>query len=252
MDEGHEGRVAVVTGGAGGIGRATALELARQGAAVVVADLDDAGAQETVAQVEALGRAASFVRTDVSSADELEALMTACVQAHGRLDVMFNNAGVASGAPLLEWTPEQYRKVVAVNQDGVFFGMQAAARAMRELGRGGVIINTGSVYGRLATCFASAYQATKAAVEVLTRVAALELAPLGIRVVNVAPGVVDTSMTDDYRRMGVIDAMARKHMGGALVQPEQVARVVALVASDAAAAINGTTVYADDGYSAFK
>ena len=252
MDEGHEGRVAVVTGGAGGIGRATALELARQGAAVVVADLDDAGAQETVAQVEALGRAASFVRTDVSSADELEALMTACVQAHGRLDVMFNNAGVASGAPLLEWPPEQYRKVVAVNQDGVFFGMQAAARAMRELGRGGVIINTGSVYGRLATCFASAYQATKAAVEVLTRVAALELAPLGIRVVNVAPGVVDTSMTDDYRRMGVIDAMARKHMGGALVQPEQVARVVALVASDAAAAINGTTVYADDGYSAFK
>ncbi len=252
MDEGHEGRVAVVTGGAGGIGRATALELARQGAAVVVADLDDAGAQETVAQVEALGRAASFVRTDVSSADELEALMTACVQAHGRLDVMFNNAGVASGAPLLEWTPEQYRKVVAVNQDGVFFGMQAAARAMRELGRGGVIINTGSVYGRLATRFASAYQATKAAVEVLTRVAALELAPLGIRVVNVAPGVVDTRMTDDYRRMGVIDAMARKHMGGALVQPEQVARVVALVASDAAAAINGTTVYADDGYSAFK
>jgi NAD(P)-dependent dehydrogenase (short-subunit alcohol dehydrogenase family) len=115
-----------------------------------------------------------------------------------------------------------------------------------------VIINTGSVFGEIASRYCIGYQATKAAVEVMTKVAAHELAPYGIRVVNVAPGVVDTAMTDDYRRAGLVDKMAKKHMRGALLQPEAVARVVAFLATDAASAVNGTTVFADDGYSAFK
>lgn len=246
------GRVAIVTGGSAGIGRATAFELATMGASVVVADLDGERGAETVRSLEAAGHTAIFRRTDVASPEQVALLVAHAVEALGRLDVMFNNAGVASGGPMLDWTPEQYDRVVAVNQNGVFYGMQAAARVMRDSGRGGVIINTGSIFGELASRNCIGYQATKAAVEVMTKVAAHELAPYGIRVVNVAPGVVDTAMTDDYRRAGLVEKMAGKHMRGALLRPEAVARVVAFLATDAASAINGTTVFADDGYSAFK
>jgi glucose 1-dehydrogenase len=246
------GRVAIVTGGVGGIGRATALELATMGASVVVADVDDEGGAETVRALEGAGHTAIYRHTDVASREQVAMLVAYAVDALGSLDVMFNNAGVASGGPMLDWTPEQYDRVVAVNQNGVFYGMQSAARVMRDSGRGGVIINTGSVFGAIASRHCIGYQATKAAVEVMTKVAANELAPYGIRVVNVAPGVVDTAMTDDYRRAGLVEKMAQKHMRGALLRPEAVARVVGFLATDAASAVNGTTVFADDGYSAFK
>jgi glucose 1-dehydrogenase len=245
-------RVAVVTGGGGGIGRATALELAALGAHVVVADLDDESAQRSAQAVKEAGGRAIACRVDVTSPDEHARLMAQALEAFGRIDVMVNNAGVAQGAALLDWTREMVERVTAVNQHGVLYGIQAAARAMQSAGRGGVIINVGSIYGELATQYCIGYQATKAAVEIITKVAALELAPHGIRVVNVAPGVVDTSMIEDYRRSGLVDRMAKKHMRGALVQPEQVARVIALLATDAASAVNGTTVFADDGFSAFK
>ena len=244
-------RVAVITGAAGGIGRAAALELARNGAHLVLADLADAPTSATLDAVERLGAKAIIQHTDVTFAAQQQALVDRCLETFGRLDVMFNNAGVADGGPLLEWTQERYERVIAVNQHGVFYGIQAAARVMQPAGRG-VIVNTGSVYGRLATRYAIGYQASKAAVEVMTKVAALELAPHGIRVVNVAPGVVDTPMVDGYRSAGIIDAMAAKQMRGALVRPEDIAKVVAFVASDAAACVNGTTVFADDGFSAFK
>jgi glucose 1-dehydrogenase len=246
------GRVAIVTGGASGIGRATALCLSRQGARVVVADLDEERGQQTAHAITTTGGEALFRRTDVVSPEQLESLVAHAVASYGRLDIMFNNAGIAAGGPVLEWTPAQYERVIAVNQHGVFYGIQAAGRAMRDSGRGGVIINTGSVYGRLASRYCVGYQASKAAVEVMTKGAALELAVYRIRVVNVAPGVVETPMVEDYRRVGVLDAMAKKHMSGALVQAEAVARVVAFLASDAASVINGTTVFADDGYSSFK
>jgi NAD(P)-dependent dehydrogenase (short-subunit alcohol dehydrogenase family) len=247
-----ENRSAIVTGGASGIGRASALALAEQGAHVVIADVDEAKSLETVAAVQALGGKSFFVRTDVSSAAEVDALVRTTVEALGTLDVMFNNAGIALGASLLDWTPEQYDRVIRINQHGVFFGIQAAARAMRDLGKGGVILNTGSIYGELATSKTVAYQAAKAAVEVMTKVSALELAPLGIRVVNVAPGVIDTPILDGYKKAGVIDVLAKKQMRGALLQPDAVANVVAFLATDAARGINGTTVFVDDGYSSFK
>lgn len=247
-----DSRVAIVTGGASGIGRAAALQLASQGARIVIADLDAEGGEETVRVIAQHGGAASFRRTDVAVAEEHTALVTHAIDRFGALDVLFNNAGIASSGPLLEWTPQQYERVIAVNQSSVFFGMQAAARHMRTAGRGGVIINTGSVFGQLATRHCIGYQAAKAAVEVMTKVAALELARYGIRVVNLAPGVVDTQMVDVYRKAGVIETMAQKQMRGALIQAEAVARVVGFLASDAASAVNGTTVFADDGYSAFK
>lgn len=245
-------KVAVVTGGGGGIGRATALELAALGARVVVADLDEGSATQCAQAVRVQGGQASAWRVDVTSPAEHARLMAHALETFGRIDVMVNNAGVAQGGALLDWTPEMVERVTAVNQHGVLYGIQAAARAMRDAGRGGVILNVGSIYGELATLYCVGYQATKAAVEIITKVAAHELAAHGIRVVNVAPGVVDTAMIADYRRSGLTERMAKKHMRGALVQPEQVARVIGLLATDAACAINGTTVYADDGFSAFK
>jgi glucose 1-dehydrogenase len=245
-------RVAVITGGGGGIGRATAIELTALGARVVVADLDESSAQQSAHAVVERGGEASACRVDVTSPDEHARLMAHALRTFGRVDVMVNNAGVAQGAALLDWTPEMVERVTAVNQHGVLYGMQAAARVMSEAGRGGVIINVGSIYGQLATLYCIAYQATKAAVEIMTKVAAHELASQRIRVVNVAPGVVDTNMIEDYRKSGLAPRMAKKHMRGELVQPEQVARVIALLATDAASAINGTTVFADDGFSAFK
>jgi glucose 1-dehydrogenase len=246
------GRVAIVTGAASGIGRAIAVRLATSGARVVVADLDEVGGQLTARAIETTSGEASFLRTDVTSHAALAALVAHAVKTFGRLDIMCNNAGIASGGPFLEWTPEQYERVIAVNQHGVFYGIQAAGRAMRDGGAGGVIINTGSVYGALASRYCAPYLASKASVEILTKAAALELAPYAIRVVNVAPGVVETAMSEDYRRLGVLDSMAKKHMRGALLQADAIARVVLFVATDAAAVINGTTVFADDGYSSFK
>lgn len=246
------GRVAIVTGASGGIGRAIAHQLAASGARVVAADLDEDGGRETAAAICAAPGEASFVRTDVTSPAQLTALVAHALTRYGRLDIMCNNAGIAAGGPFLEWTPEQYERVIAVNQHGVFYGIQAAGRAMRDGGRGGVIINTGSVFGRLASRDCAPYLASKAAVENMTKSAALELAPHAIRVVNVAPGVVETAMSDDYRRLGVLDVMAKKHMRKSLLSADAVARVVVFVATDAAALINGTTVFADDGYSSFK
>src|SRR5690348_15607673 len=146
-----EGRVAVITGGASGIGRAAALQFAEHGARVVIADLDVERSHETLRAVEQRGGQASFRRTDAALPEEHAALVAHTVEVFGQLDVLFNNAGVGAGGPMLEWTPEQYQRVIDVNQSGVFFGMQAAARHMRDAGRGGVIINTGSVFGELAT-----------------------------------------------------------------------------------------------------
>ncbi|GAB1263113.1 SDR family NAD(P)-dependent oxidoreductase [Aurantivibrio plasticivorans] len=246
------GKVAIVTGGVKGIGLASAIELAKKGANVVIADLDDSDADKAVLEITNLGVQSFFQKTDVTDPVQLTSLVKRCVESFGRLDIMFNNAGVAGGGKLLDWTPEEYRRVVSVNQDGVFYGIQAAARAMIKLGNGGVIINTGSIYGQLASLYSVGYNASKAAVENMTKSAALELAQYGIRVVNVAPGVTDTTMINEYRNAGLENAMAKKHLRRTLIKPEDVARVVAFLASDEAACVNGTTIYADDGFSVFK
>ena len=245
-------RVVVIMGAGSGIGRAAALRFAEQGARVVVGDISEAGCQQTVRLVEEQGGVAHHVVLDVARAAEVEVLVESAVDRYQRIDVMCNNAGLVDGAHVLDWTPAQYERVIAVNQHGVFYGIQASARAMRAQGRGGMIINTGSVHGVLAAKFVAPYQAAKAAVEIMTKVAARELAGDGIRVINVAPGVVDTPIIGPYRESGLLPAMSKKHMRAQLIRPEDVARLMVLLASDAANAVNGTTVYADDGYSAFK
>jgi glucose 1-dehydrogenase len=245
-------RVALVTGGASGIGRAACLRLATDGAKVVIADIDEVGGAETVRLITHSGGGAVFVRTDVSDMTQVQAAVGAAQARYGRLDIMFNNAGIATSARFLDCTPEDYHRTVRINQDGVFFGIQAAGRAMRDAGTRGVIINTGSVHGELGTVGAAAYQATKAAVRILTQAAATELAPFGIRVVAIAPGIVSTPLVEGAMRPHTAAAFAAKQLRGRMITAERVADVVCFLASDEADAINASTIFVDDGYVSFK
>lgn len=248
----NEKRVAVITGGASGIGRETSLVFARKGDRVVVADFNEAGGKETVAMIEKNGGEATFIQVDVSKYESVEALVEQTVEQYGRIDVMFNNAGIGQPTPVaaLDWNT--YHRIINVNQHGVAHGIVAASKKMRELGSKGVIINTASVFGFLASPGTFAYHATKGAVIMMSKSAALELAQYDIRVVAVAPGAVDTPIIQGYKNQGMADEMARKVMGGQLTQPETVAKTVYLVSLEDAEAINGSVVMADQGYASFK
>ncbi|MBT2762516.1 SDR family oxidoreductase [Paenibacillus sp. ISL-20] len=247
-----EQRVAVITGGASGIGRQVSLKFARKGDRVVVADYNETAGQETVDMIKKEGGEATFVQVDVSKQESVEALVDKAVEFYGRIDVMHNNAGIGGAGPVLEQNMDLYHRTINVNQHGVAYGIIAAGRKMKELGIKGVIINTASVFGFLASPGTFAYHATKGAVIMMSKSAALELAPYGIRVVAVAPGVVDTPIIQGYKDSGMLDSMRAKVMGGELTQPEVVADTVYLVSLDEAAAITGSVVMADQGYASFK
>ncbi|MBX4146642.1 MULTISPECIES: SDR family NAD(P)-dependent oxidoreductase [Paenibacillus] len=247
-----EQRVAVITGGASGIGRQVSLKFARKGDRVVVADYNEAAGQETVEWIKKEGGEATFVQVDVSKQESVEALVDKAVELYGRIDVMHNNAGIGGAGPVLEQNMDLYHRTINVNQHGVAYGIIAAGRKMKELGIKGVIINTASVFGFLASPGTFAYHATKGAVIMMSKSAALELAPYGIRVVAVAPGAVDTPIIQGYKDSGMLDSMRAKVMGGELTQPEVVADTVYLVSLDEAAAITGSVVMADQGYASFK
>ena len=247
-----EQRVAVITGGASGIGRQVSLKFARKGDRVVVADYNEAAGQETVDMIKKEGGEATFVQVDVSKQESVEALVDKAVELYGRIDVMHNNAGIGGAGPVLEQNMDLYHRTINVNQHGVAYGIIAAGRKMKELGIKGVIINTASVFGFLASPGTFAYHATKGAVIMMSKSAALELAPYDIRVVAVAPGAVDTPIIQGYKDSGMLDSMRAKVMGGELTQPEVVADTVYLVSLDEAAAITGSVVMADQGYASFK
>ena len=248
----HEGRVAIVTGGSSGIGRATALAFAREGARVIVGDLNEVGGRETIDEVAAAGGEAEFIVCDVSDPSAVDALVDHAIGRHGALHAMFNNAGTGAFAPLLEHTPEQFDRVVKVNQYGVFYGMVAAGRAMRECGIAGTIVNTTSVFGFVGSRGIIGYHASKGAVRMMTQAAALELAPYNIRVVAIAPGSVDTPIIAGYKAMGLEAELARSQMRGKVLQPGQIAETVVWLCSAAADCVNGSTLMCDDGFVGFK
>ncbi|GAA3661802.1 SDR family NAD(P)-dependent oxidoreductase [Microbacterium marinilacus] len=249
-----EGKVAIVTGGASGIGRATVHAMVREGARVVIGDVDEDGARRVVEEAAEQGHPGTVaaVHADVSSWPDVQGLVAQAVDAFGRLDVMFNNAGIPGGFPLLDHDPEKhYHPVMRIDLDGVYHGILAAARQFVAQGGGGVIVNTSSIYGQSAGERAFTYGAAKAGVISFTRSAAMELAEHGIRVVAITPGRARTPIL--ARFSDELNAfMASEQLRGRLTEPEEIAEVVAFLASDRANAINGTVVSVDDGYIAFK
>ena len=242
-------KVAIVTGAANGIGRACATRLAADGAAVALGDIDAVAGEAAAAEIRAAGGKAIFVATDVTRREAIEALVDRTIIAFGGLDIMLNNAGVALTATVLEMTDEMFDKVLSINLRSAFIGTQLAARRMVASGKGSVIINMSSVNALLAIPGLSAYACTKGALNQLTKVAAVELAPHNIRVVAIGPGTILTDlarnavMTDDAARNKVLSRTPIGRAG----EPEEIASVASFLASDDASYITGQTIYPDGG-----
>jgi NAD(P)-dependent dehydrogenase (short-subunit alcohol dehydrogenase family) len=240
----------IVTGGASGIGASSALALAEEGADVIVADYNIDGATQVASDLTQKGVKAFPFKVDVSKGAEVEAMVDFAVEKLGTLNGMFNNAGIGLVKPFLEMDPGSYLKVIEVNQHSVYYGMYYAAKKMIALGAKGTFVNTASIYGTTAALGSFNYNAAKAAVIMMTRSAALELAPHDIRVVAVAPGFIDTPILGSDAAMK--EMLARQHLHGKLIAPEKVASVVAFLFTDEASAINGSTIPVEDGYQVFK
>lgn len=249
-----EGKVAIITGGASGIGRATVEKFVREGAKVLIADISLERAQQASDEVAASGfdGATAACQVDVSVFTEVEAMVAKAVEAFGKLDVIFNNAGIAGGKPLLDHDPAvDYEPMIRVDQDGVYYGILAAGRQFRDQGTPGVIISTSSIYGEQAAELSFTYSAAKAAVISFTRSAAYELAQFGIRAVAITPGRVGTAIINQFSDE-LKATFAAEQMRNRMTEPSEIADVVAFLASDEANVINGTVVHVDDGYSSFK
>jgi NAD(P)-dependent dehydrogenase (short-subunit alcohol dehydrogenase family) len=244
------GKVAVVTGASGGIGSEIVRIFVSEGAKVVAADLDG----ESVARVAAQYEGQVMARpVDVTDFGQVEAMIDAAVEHFGTLDVVINNAGIGNPKMLLEHDPQaDFDGVTNVNQKGVYHGILAGGRKLVALGKGGVILNTSSIYGTMAAEMTFTYNVSKAAVDMMTKCAALEYAPHGIRVAAVAPGRVDTPMLRQYEALGLWDHIRREQMREEFTQPVEIAQIFAFLAADESNCINGSTVAADDGLLSFK
>ena len=242
-------KVAIVTGGNSGIGKAIVLELARKGANVVIDFISHPEATEELEkQVAALGDRAIGVEADVSKVADLEKLVAAAVTAFGRLDIMVNNAGMETRTSVLDTTEQQYEKVLEVNLKSAFFGTQLAARQMIKQNSGGRIINVTSVHEDWPMPGNTAYCLSKGGMRMLTRTAAVELAPHKILVAGVGPGAVATPI--NLTTMQNPAAMARLNAAiplGRMADPREIASVVAFLAGDGASYITATTIFADGG-----
>lgn len=240
----------IVTGGASGIGYQAGLSLAAEGANVIVADFNLDGATKVAAELTRKGVKAFPFKVDVSKGPEVEAMVNFAVERLGMLNGIFNNAGIGLVKPFLEMDPATYHKVIDVDQPSVYYGMYYAAKRMVALGAKGTFVNTASIYGTTASVGSFNYNAAKAAVIMMTRSAALELAPHGIRVVAVAPGFINTPILGEDVAMK--ESLARQHLHGKLLEPEQIASVVTFLFTEGASAINGSTIPVEDGFQIFK
>ncbi|MEH7502107.1 glucose 1-dehydrogenase [Neobacillus drentensis] len=246
------GKIAIITGGGGGIGRSTAIRFAKEGARVAVADIDSAIGEETVRLIKEDGGEAIFVKTDVTDSEQIKALINTTTSTFGALHIMFNNAGVGnSEVRSVDLSEEEWDRVIDINLKGVFLGIKYAVPELIKAG-GGAIINTSSLLGLKGQQYVSAYNASKAGVVMLTQNASLEYGKNNIRVNAIAPGVIDTPIIDqwkqDERKWPIISrANALRRIG----TPDEVANAVLFLASDEASFVTGTTLSVDGGGLAF-
>jgi len=266
-----KGRVAIVTGAASGIGRACAVALADEGVAVLATDIDDSGARETVDLIEKRGGKALSANHDVTDEARWDEIMALCEAELGRPAIMVNNAGVAIGGAILEFSLADWQKQMAINMDSVFLGTRAAMRAMQE--SGGSIINLSSIAGLRGSAGVSAYCASKGGVRLFSKAAAVECGQLGfpIRVNSIHPGIIDTPIwqksiarmtdtmsTDQLAALSTqnganalsADAIAQGAPMGRAGQPEEIADMVVFLASDSSSYISGQELVVDGAMTA--
>lgn len=243
-------RVAIITGAASGIGKATALLFAEHGARVVVADIDIHGGNETVTEIQKVGNEAKFIKTDVTNIVDTQNVVAQTVDTYGKLDILFNNAGIAMRLPVDELPEDDWHRCLDVNLNGVFLCAKAAIPAMQR-NSGGSIINMSSIYGIVGADVRAAYVASKGAVTNLTRGMALDYAKDNIRVNCICPGFVETPLVagviktpDEYQKL------ADKHPMRRLGQPEEIAYGALYLASDESAFVTGIALPIDGGYTA--
>jgi glucose 1-dehydrogenase len=244
-----ENKVALVTGSSQGIGAACAIRLAADGADIILngRELDERG-EKVIKQITDMGRRAHFIVADVSKAPNVVKLVTDAVAVFGQLDILVNNAGVEKNNDFWNVTEEEYDFVMDTNLKGVFFGIQAFVKYCKDQQREGVVINMSSVHEEIVFPHFAAYCASKGGLKMLTRNLATELAPLNVRVNNVAPGAIATPinkklMDNPEQLAGVLDNIPMKKMG----TPEDVAALVAFLASDDAKYVTGSTYFVDGG-----
>lgn len=255
MTRNLEGKIALVTGGASGIGRATALAFARAGARVAVADMLEDAAQRTVAEIKAMGGEALAIGCDVTDDGAVKAMIAATVDAFGGLDCAFNNAGIApyqvnaGGQKIADVAPQAWRRLIDVNLTGVWLCLRHEVAQMRAQGSGGVIINTASILGLVGTATSSAYVAAKHGVVGLTKVAAADHAEDNIRVNAVCPGYIETPMTEETMRRRGERILARVPMAR-MGKPGEIAEAVVWLCSPQASFVTGVSWAVDGGYTA--
>ncbi len=239
-------KVAIITGGANGLGKATALLFSEHGAKVVIVDVNHEAGGKVVTEIIKNGGIASFEKTDISKSTEVNEMLERVVAKYDGIDILINNAGILADARLVKMTEEQWDRVININLKGVFLCGQAAAKAMIEKENGGVIINTSSVVGIYGNFGQSNYVATKAGVIGMTKTWARELGKYKIRVNAVAPGFMKTEIIKDMPEK-VIEMMKEKVYLKRMGEPEDIANAFLYLASDMGKYVNGTVLSVDGG-----
>jgi len=244
-------RVAIVTGSGAGIGRAIATTFAREGAGVVVADVNEEAGQETVEQIQSAGRQAQFVRTDVSNVEDTQRIIDVALATYGRLDILVNNAGIYARGDVVSTSLEAWNRLLSINLTGIFLCCKAAIPALKQVGGGAIVNISSSVGWQYAAPGIAAYTASKFGVTGLTKAMACDHLGDNIRVNCICPGPTDTPLIRASRSLEDLQAFVEAQPIGRLGLPEEIAAAALFLASDAASFVTGVAMPVDGGQSAY-